>query len=189
MTKRIPKVDRGAVEKAVADLLLALGQDLTREGLKDTPVRVANSFIEQCTPEDPELHRVFNEERYDELVMVKNIPFMSFCEHHLLPFWGVAHVAYLPGEKLLGISKLARLVSARSRGFQIQERITRDIADELMEEIQPYGVMVVIEATHACISLRGAKALGSSTVSSAVRGLFKDSPTARGECLDLIRKP
>lgn len=179
-------MDRDKAIKAVRELLLALDQDINKEGLKDTPTRVADSFIEQCAKEDPELHRVFDEEKYDELVMVRDIPFSSFCEHHMLPFWGVAHVAYLPGDKLLGISKLARLVSARSRGFQIQERITRDIVDELMEKIRPYGAMVVVEATHACISMRGAKALSSTTITSAVRGLFRDSQAARQECLSLM---
>ena len=181
-------MNRDTIAAAVENLLLALDQDISREGLKDTPYRVADSFIEQISPEDPELHRTFNEEQYDELVLVRDIPFSSFCEHHLLPFWGIAHVAYLPGPKLLGISKLARLISSRSKGFQIQERITRDVADDLMKEISPYGVMVVIEATHACICLRGAKAFGSMTVTSATRGIFRDSQAARQECLSLISR-
>ena len=181
-------LDRQRIANAVTEILLALEQDITREGLKDTPTRVADSFIEQCTPSDPELYRVFDEEKYDEMVMVRDILFSSYCEHHLLPFWGRAHIAYIPRKKLLGISKLARLIHAASRGFQIQERITRDVADALMEHIEPYGCCVMIEAQHACISFRGAKADGSSTITSAVRGIFKDSPAARQECLSLMRR-
>ena len=179
-------MDRDRIAAAVKEILLALDQDVTREGLVDTPYRVADSYIEQCQPEDPELYRQFDEERYEEMVMVRDIPFVSFCEHHLLPFWGKAHIAYIPNRRILGISKLARIVSSYAKGFQIQERITRDIADELMNEVEPKGVMVVIEAAHACISFRGARAIGSSTVTSAVRGLFKKSATTRQECLNLL---
>lgn len=179
-------MDRDKAIKAVSDLLLALGQDLGKEGLRDTPSRVADSFIEQCMPSDPELERTFNEEQYDELILMRDIPFSSYCEHHLIPYFGKAHIGYLPRERLLGISKLARLVHSKSRGFTIQERVTKNIADELYHEISPYGCMVVIEAQHGCVSLRGAKAFGSSTVTSAVRGLFRDSQSARQECLDLI---
>jgi GTP cyclohydrolase IA len=181
-------MDRERIAAAVREVLLALDQDITREGFRDTPYRVADTFIEQCTPEDPELHRVFNEERYEELVMVRDIHLMSFCEHHLLPFWGRAHVAYIPGDRILGISKLARLVSSYSRGFQIQERMTRDMADELMMEIEPRGVMVVIEATHACIAFRGARAIGSMTVTCASRGVFKCQPATRRECMSLMMR-
>ena len=179
-------MDRDKAIKAVRDLLLALDQDLNKEGLKDTPSRVADSFIEQCSLSDPELERVFNEEQYDELILMRNIPFSSYCEHHLIPYSGRAHIGYLPREKLLGISKLARLVHSESRGFTIQERVTKNIADRLYKEISPYGCMIIIEAQHGCVSLRGAKAFGSSTVTSAVRGLFRDSQSARQECLDLI---
>ena len=179
-------MDKAKAAIAVKNLLLALDQDITSEGLKDTPDRVADSLIEQCTTSDPELERVFSEERYDELILVRDIPFSSYCEHHLLPYFGMAHVAYLPSKKLLGISKLARLVHSQSRGFTIQERITKNIANMLLKNIEPYGCMVVIEAQHGCLNLRGAKAFGSSTVTSAVRGLFKDSPAARQECMDLI---
>lgn len=185
--------DRIKVAAAIKDLLLALGQDINREGLKDTPLRVADMYIEQCTQEDPELHRIFCEEKYDEMVMVKDIPFSSFCEHHLVPYWGLAHVAYIPRDKLLGISKLARLVVSRSRGFTIQERITREVADILVKEVDPYGCMVVINAQHGCINFRGIRAMGSSTVTSAVRGLFRDSQTARQEflslCSDNLKRP
>lgn len=179
-------VDRDRIAAAVTEMLLGLDQDLQREGLVDTPYRVADALIEQCTPEDPELYRQFGEERYEELVMVRNISFVSFCEHHLLPFWGKVHIAYIPNDRILGISKLARIVSSYARGFQIQERITSNMADELMIEVEPHGVFVIIEAVHACISFRGAKASGSMTVTSAVRGLFKDSSTARQECLSLL---
>ena len=181
------EINRDEVAKIITKLLLALGQDVKREGLKDTPYRVADSFIEQITAEDPELHRQFGEEFFDELVMVKDIPFSSYCEHHLLPFWGRAHVAYIPGDKILGISKLARIVTSSSRGFQIQERITACVADGIVQDVCPYGVMVVIEAQHACISFRGAKAHGSSTVTSAVRGIFKDSEASRLEALYLLK--
>lgn len=180
-------MDRDRIAAAVKEMLLALDQDITREGLVDTPYRVADSFIEQCTPEDPELYRQFGEERYEELIMVRDIPFVSFCEHHLLPFWGKVHIAYSPNDRILGISKLARIVSSYAKGFQIQERITSNMADELMAEVEPKGVMIIIEATHACISFRGAKASGSMTVTSAARGIFKDSSAARQECLSLMR--
>lgn len=180
-------IDRDKVAGLVSKLLLALGQDTNREGLKDTPYRVADAYIEQITAEDPELHRQFSEEVFDELIMVKDIPFSSYCEHHLMPFWGKAHVAYIPGDKLLGISKLARIVSSSARGFQIQERITASIADDIVNAVCPYGVMVVIEAAHACISFRGAKAHGSSTVTSAVRGIYRDSEASRLEVLYLLK--
>lgn len=184
-------VDRDKAAQGVKMLLEALGQDLTREGLKETPYRVADMYIDHCTPADPELHRVFGEEQYDEMIMVRDIPFSSCCEHHMVFYWGKAHIAYIPSlsdGKILGISKLARLVYAASRGFTIQERITRDIAESMMSSISPYGVMVVIEAEHGCISCRGAKALGSSTVTSAVRGIYRDSQVSRQECLDLMLK-
>ena len=181
-------VNRDKAIKAIEDLLQALGQDLTREGLRDTPTRVADSFIEQIEPSDPELERVFSEEKYEDLILVRDIPFWSYCEHHMIPYFGKAHVAYLPLEKLLGISKLARLIYARSRGFTIQERITKEVADILMKKVTPYGCMVVIEAQHGCVSLRGARAFGASTVTSAVRGIFKDSPAARQECMSLIMR-
>jgi len=181
-------IDRDRAISAVRDLLLALNQDITKEGLKDTPTRVADSFIEQIEPSDPELERVFSEEKYEDLILMRDIPFWSYCEHHLIPYSGRAHVAYLPLEKLLGISKLARLIHARSRGFTIQERITKEVADTLMKEVTPYGCMVVLEAQHGCVSLRGAKAFGASTVTSAVRGIFKDSPAARQECMSLIMR-
>ncbi len=186
--KRNNVVDREAAERAVRDLLLALGQNVRSEGLRDTPKRVAKMFIEQCMVSDAELERMFQEEKYDELVMVRDVPFMSCCMHHLVFYAGRAHVAYIPRKKLLGLSKLARLVYSHSRGFTIQEIVTRDIADELYNELEPLGCMVVIEAEHGCMNLRGARAVGSSTVTSVVRGVFRDVPAARSEFLGLIGK-
>lgn len=184
--RRISMINRNLAVQAVRDLLEALGQDLEKEGLKDTPTRVADLYIEQCTVSDPELHRVFEEEHYDEMIMVRDIPFSSFCEHHMLPYWGKAHVAYVPREKILGISKLARLIYSESRGFTIQERITKSVADQLHNELKPEGCMVVLEAQHGCINFRGARAMGSSTVTSAVRGLYRDSQATRHEALSLM---
>ena len=180
-------VDRQKAEVAVSNLLIALDQDVTSEGLRDTPRRVADMFIEQCTNHAPELDRVF-EEKFDELVAVRNIPFVSCCEHHLVFYFGRAHIAYIPRKKVLGISKLARLVYYCSKGFTIQERVTKEVADKLYEEVDPHGCMVVIEAEHGCMNLRGARTIGSSTVTSCVRGVFRDVPAARSEFMSLITK-
>lgn len=177
-----------AAESAVRELLIALDQDVESEGMRGTPERVARMFVEQCTAEDAELDHVFVEDRFDELVMVRDIPIRSYCEHHLLPWFGRAHIAYIPNKQLLGISKLARLTYSCSKGFTIQERVTKQIADRLYSEVEPKGVMVVVEAVHACMSLRGAKALGASTTTSAVRGVFRDVVAAREEFLGLIAK-
>jgi len=181
-------MDKPKAERAVRDLLLALGQDVESEGLKGTPERVARMFIAQCTAEDAGLSRTFSEDKFDEMVMVRDIPIMSFCEHHLVPWYGRAHVAYIPNRKLLGISKLARLAYSCCKGFTIQERVTKDIAEILYNKVDPKGVMVVIEAVHTCMSLRGARATGSSTTTSAVRGVFRDAIAAREEFLGLISK-
>lgn len=180
-------MDKTRAENAVRELLLALDQDLEREGLKDTPTRVAEMFIEQCSDGDAELEKVFVE-RFDELVMVRDIPFVGCCEHHMVHYFGRAHVAYIPRKKLLGISKLARLVHVCSRGFTIQERVTKNIADRLHEELEPIGCMIVIEAAHGCMNLRGARSVGASTITSAVRGVFRDVPAARSEFLNLVLK-
>jgi GTP cyclohydrolase I len=173
---------------AVRELLMALGQDVESEGLKDTPRRVAEMFVEQCTDSEPELDRLFQQE-YDGMVIVKDIPFVSACQHHLVHYFGRAHVAYLPQKKrVLGLSKLARLVFSCSRGFTIQESVTKMIADKLYSEVEPLGVMVVVEAEHGCMSLRGARAVGSSTITSVVKGVFRDVPAARAEFLGLISK-
>lgn len=180
-------MDKPRAEKAVKELLLALDQDLRSEGLKDTPMRVAEMFIEQCEGKEPELDKVF-EEKFDEMVIVRDIPFVGCCEHHLVFYFGRAHVAYIPRKKVLGISKLARLVYSCSTGFTIQERVTRDIAEKLYEDSNCMGCMIVIEAVHGCMNLRGARTFGSSTVTSAVRGVFRDVPAARSEFLGLVSK-
>lgn len=181
-------MDKDAAERAVRDLLLALDQDIDSEGMKDTPRRVAEMYIAQCSNENAGLEVVFQEEGFDGLVMVRDIPFVSCCEHHMVFFYGRAHVAYIPNKKILGISKLARLVYSCSRGFSIQERVTINIADILYEDIEPKGVMVVLEAQHGCMNLRGAKAVGSSTVTSVIKGVFRDVTAARSEFLNLVLK-
>lgn len=183
------QVDLPRIEKAVREILLAVGEDPNREGLLKTPSRVARSYAELMAglQEDPRLHlkTVFHE-RYDEVVLLRDIEFHSLCEHHLLPFTGRAHVAYLPDGKVVGLSKLARLVEGYARRPQVQERLTTQIADALMEELNPVGSACVIEATHTCMTIRGAKKPGSIMVTSALRGIFKDSATSRHEILSLI---
>jgi len=174
-------VDLPAAERAVADLLLALGKDPSSEHLADTPRRVARSYAELLTPPDFDLTTFPNDEGYDELVMARSIPVRSLCEHHLLPFHGVAHVGYVPGQGILGLSKLARSVELFARDLQVQERLTKQIADWLQEQLDPKGVGVVIEAEHLCMTLRGVQAAGSRTVSSALHGLLRDSPGSRQE--------
>ena len=180
------RVDVQAAERAAADLLVALGADLDLDGLRETPRRVAAAFAELLTPEPFDLTTFPNEEGYDELVLVRDIPFQSLCMHHLLPFHGVAHVAYLPGERILGLSKLARVVEHFSRDLQLQERLTTQVAGWLQEELQPKGVGVVLEAEHLCMSMRGVRKPGATTVTSAVRGLMRDSVAARNEAMSFI---
>jgi GTP cyclohydrolase IA len=175
------EVDLPAVERAVADLLVALGKDLTSEHLSATPRRVAHSYAELLTPREFDLTTFPNDEGYDELVLAKNIPVHSLCEHHLLPFHGIAHIGYLPGERILGLSKLARVVDLFARDLQVQERLTQQVADALQEHLTPKGVGVVIEAEHLCMSLRGARATGSRTVTSAVHGLLREDACSRQE--------
>lgn len=183
------KADIPRIERAVREMLLALGEDPDREGLLKTPNRVARAYAEffSGNHEDPRQHlkTVFNE-RYDEVVLLKNIEFHSLCEHHLLPFVGRAHVAYLPDGKVVGLSKLARLVDGYARRPQVQERLTTQIADALMDALQPQGVACVLEATHTCMTVRGAKKPGSVMVTSALRGVFKDCPMSRSEILSLM---
>ena len=174
-------VDLLAAQQAVADLLIALGKDPTAEHLSDTPRRVARSFAEMLTPGEFDLTTFPNDEGYDELVLVKNIPMQSLCEHHLLPFHGVAHVGYLPGERILGLSKLARVVELFARDLQVQERLTQQVADALQEHLSPKGVGVVIEAEHLCMSLRGVRATGSRTVTSALHGVLRADARSRQE--------
>ena len=174
-------VDLPAAERAVAALLIALGQDPTDEHTKETPRRVAAAFAEMLTPRSFNLTTFPNDEGYDELVLARDIPFHSLCQHHMLPFKGVAHVGYLPGERILGLSKLARVVELFARGLQVQERLTTQVARWLEEHLQPKGVGVVLEAEHLCMSLRGVQAAGSRTVTSALHGLLREDSRSRAE--------
>jgi GTP cyclohydrolase IA len=184
-------VNRAQIEEAVRLILEAIGEDPNREGLLDTPKRVAKMYEEVFSGlnQDPKeyFETVFGED-HEELVLVKDIPFYSMCEHHLVPFFGRAHVAYIPKNgKVTGLSKLARAVEAVSRRPQLQERITSTVADSIVETLEPYGVMVVIEAEHMCMTMRGVKKPGSKTITSAVRGTFLQDATARAEVLSLIK--
>jgi GTP cyclohydrolase IA len=179
------------IEEAVRLILEAIGEDPNREGLLDTPKRVAKMYEEVFVGlnQDPKeyFETIFGEE-HEELVLVKDIPFYSMCEHHLVPFFGQAHVAYIPRNgKVTGLSKLARAVEAVSRRPQLQERITSTIADSIMETLEPHGVMVVIEAEHMCMTMRGVKKPGSKTVTSAARGVLAHDAQARSEILSLIK--
>jgi GTP cyclohydrolase I len=179
-------VDRLAAERAATDLLEALGADLGSDGLRETPRRMAAAYAELLTPRPFSLTTFPNDESYDELVVVREIPFQSLCMHHLLPFYGVAHVAYLPAERILGLSKLARVVEQFSHDLQLQERITTQIASWLQEHLEPKGVGVVLEAEHLCMSLRGVQTQGAKTVTSALHGLVRDDPRTREEFLTLV---
>jgi GTP cyclohydrolase I len=174
-------IDLEAAEEAVADLLIALGQDPTAEHTRETPRRVAAAYAELLTPREFNVTTFANDEGYDELVLARDIPFHSLCEHHLLPFKGVAHVGYLPSERILGLSKLARVVELFARRLQVQERLTKQVADWLQDALDPKGVGVVIEAEHLCMSLRGVQASGSLTVTSAVHGVLREDPRSRSE--------
>jgi GTP cyclohydrolase I len=174
-----------AAERAAAQLLAALGADLDSDGLRETPRRMAAAYAELLTPEPFNLTTFPNEEGYDELVLVRDIPFESLCMHHLLPFHGVAHVAYLPDRRILGLSKLARVVEHFSRDLQLQERLTTQVAGWLQERLSPKGVGVVIEAEHLCMSLRGVQKPGALTITSALHGLVRDDPRTREEFLSL----
>jgi GTP cyclohydrolase IA len=178
-------VDLSRAERAVADLLEALGLDPSSEHLLDTPRRVAASYAELLTPPAFTLTTFPNDEGYDELVLAKAIPFHSLCEHHLLPFVGVAHVGYLPGDRILGLSKLARVVELFARRLQVQERLTTQVADWLQTRLAPKGVGVVVEAEHLCMSLRGVRAPGTRTVTSTLKGVLRDDPRSRQEFLAL----
>ncbi len=178
-------VDLDAAERAVADLLLALGQDPEADHTRATPRRVAAVYAELLTPREFTLTTFPNDEAYDELVVARDIPFHSLCEHHMLPFKGVAHVGYLPGEHILGLSKLARVVELFARGLQVQERLTKQVADWLEEALGPKGVGVVVEAEHLCMSLRGVQARGSVTVTSALHGVLREDPRSRSEFFSL----
>ena len=187
VTHTRPEIDPGAAEQAAADLLTALGLDLTDESLVETPRRMAQALIEMTSGSDFELTTFPNDEGYDELGLVRDIPLQSVCEHHMLPFVGIAHIGYLPGERILGLSKFARMVDLHARRPQTQERLTKRIADHLQRELQPRGVGVVIEAEHTCMSLRGARAAGARTTTSALFGRLRDDPRSRSEFLALTR--
>ncbi len=187
MTRLRPVVDIDAAENAARHLLNALGADITDESLADTPGRMARMYAEMLTPEPFDLTTFPNDEGYDELVIARNIPFHSLCEHHLLPFHGVAHVAYLPGERILGLSKLARVVDLFAAGLQVQERLARQASSWLQEHLEPRGVGVVLEAEHLCMSLRGVSKPGVTTVTSALHGLIRTDPRTRDEFLALTR--
>jgi len=181
-------VDELAAAEAVRALLLALGQDLTSESLAHTPARVAASYAELLGPREFDLTTFPNDEGYDELVVARDIAFASLCEHHLLPFVGVAHVAYMPGDRILGLSKLARVVELFARRLQVQERLTKQVATWLQDNVQPKGVGVVLEAEHMCMSIRGVRATGAKTVTSALYGSIRNDPRTRQEFLSLTSR-
>jgi len=190
MNKKNKKVDTEKIEKAVKDILIAVGEDTKREGLRQTPERVARMYEELLggMHEDPTIHlkSVFTE-NYEEIVLLRDIPFYSICEHHLMPFIGSAHIAYLPSGMILGVSKLARIVDCFARRLQTQERLSSQIADFIMDRLKPQGVTVVLEASHSCMTIRGIKKPGSVMVTSALRGIFKKDPRSRNEVLSLMR--
>ena len=181
-----PVRDLAAAERAAADFLRALGLPLDRPGLARTPRRMALAYAELLTPHEFDLTTFPNEDGYDELVLVRDIPLTSVCEHHLLPFLGRAHVGYLPGDRILGLSKLARLVALHARGPQVQERLTKQIADWLDARLRPRGVGVVIEAEHMCMTLRGVQAAGARTVTSTLLGALRTDARSRAEFLNLV---
>ena len=178
-------IDRDRAELAATDLLGALGVDLLDESTRDTPRRLVDVYAELLSPRAFNPTTFPNDGGYDELVVARAIPFHSLCEHHLLPFVGVAHVGYLPGERIVGLSKLARVVEYYARALQVQERLTIQVADWLQTELAPKGVGVVLEAEHMCMSLRGVQKPGSTTVTSALHGLVRDDPRTRQEFLSL----
>jgi len=184
-----PGVDLARIERAVREILAAVGENPDREGLRDTPRRVARMYAELFSGlhEDPRAHlQKFFTEKYDEIVLVRDISFESICEHHLMPFVGKAHIGYLPNGRVIGLSKLARVVEGVARRPQVQERMTETIADLLMEELQPKGVAVVLEAVHTCMTVRGVRKPGSVCVTSAMKGAFRSNPSTRAEVMTLI---
>jgi GTP cyclohydrolase I len=183
------QVDMPRIERAVREILSAVGEDPNREGLRDTPARVARMYAELFCGlrDDPRIHlKKFFTEKYDEMVLVRDISFNSMCEHHLLPFTGVAHIGYIPSGKVVGLSKLARVVESVSRRPQVQERMTEEIANLLIDELDVKGVAVVIEATHSCMTIRGVRKPGSICVTSAMKGLFRSNLSSRSEVMTLI---
>jgi GTP cyclohydrolase I len=183
-----PAIDRDAVEAAIRAMLIGLGQDIDDEHLRDTPRRVASAYAEMLSPEPFDMTTFANDEGYRELVLVTKIPFQSLCAHHMLPFQGVAHVGYVPADRLVGLSKLARVVQWFARGLQVQERLTELIANCLDIHLAPAGIGVALEADHACMSLRGARAVGAKTATSALRGVLLDDPAQRADFFAQIRR-
>lgn len=184
-------VDLARIEKAVREILIAVGEDPDRAGLQRTPARVARAYAELFAGLRVDAAKVLTtafEANHEELVLVRDIEVMSLCEHHLLPFWGVAHVGYIPGEdgRITGLSKLARLVEVYARRPQVQERLTSQVADLLMEKLQPRGVIAVLECEHMCMAMRGIQKAGAKTITSAVRGLFQRDAKSRAEAMTLI---
>lgn len=184
-------MDKERIQNAVREILIAVGENPDREGLLETPKRVANMYEEIFAglTEDPKQHiKLFNEQSNDEMVIVKDIPFYSMCEHHLLPFFGKAHIGYIPSDnKIIGLSKLARIVDNFAKKPQVQERLTSDIADFLNDNLQPKGVAVIMEAKHMCMTMRGARAAGSKTQTSALRGIMRTDAKTRAEVLSLLK--
>ena len=185
-------MDKQRIEAAVREILIAIGEDPDREGLIETPDRVARMYEEIFSglEEDPHKHlKIFTEEDNDEMVVVRDIPLYSMCEHHLIPFIGKAHIAYIPGEgRVIGLSKLARIVNCFARRPQLQERLTSQVADFLYENLNPKGVAVVVEAEHLCMTMRGARASGSQTRTSAMRGIMRSDARTRAEAMSLLSK-
>ncbi len=183
-------IDKPRIERAIREILLALGEDPDREGLQQTPRRVAEAYADLFSGlhDDPNrhLHVTFDED-HTEMVVLRDIPFASFCEHHLLPFTGHAHIGYIPRGRVVGLSKLARLVDGYARRPQVQERMTSEIADAIMAELKPDGCGVVIEATHTCMTIRGAQKPGATMITSAMRGGFRKRPETRSEFLSIVR--
>ena len=183
-------MDKARIEAAVRELLIAIGEDPDREGLVETPNRVARMYEEIYAglEEDPKKHlKIFNEDNNDEMVIVRDIPLYSICEHHLIPFIGKAHIAYIPGNgKVIGLSKLARIVNCFAKRPQLQERLTSQVADFLYENLEPQGVAVVVEAEHLCMTMQGARASGSQTRTSAMRGIMRSDARTRAEALSLL---
>lgn len=184
-------MDRKKIEKAVKDIIEAVGDDPKRDGLKNTPRRVADMYEEIFSGMKRDAHdelEVFFEKEHDEIILLKDIPLYSVCEHHMVPFIGAAHVAYIPGEnRITGLSKIARVVDTLAKKLQVQERLTTEIAEVLMSKLKPKGVLVVIEAEHLCMSMRGVNKPGIITTTSAVKGVFRKSQKTRSEALSLIR--
>jgi GTP cyclohydrolase I len=182
------EIDRAAVQRAARELLRALGTDVDAESLSETPRRMADAYAELLTPQPFRATTFPNEDGYDQLIVARAIPFHSLCMHHLLPFHGVAHIGYLPGERIIGLSKLGRVVELFARDLQIQERLTTQIARWLQRELEPKGVGVVLEAEHLCMSLRGVQKLGAKTVTSALHGSVRDDARTRQEFLALTAR-